>query len=802
MAAVERVILPPTVEPIHYSLSLHPNLDNLVFSCDEIIDVEVVTACNCITMHSREIHVKEASFKNVESGVGPSLQNISYHLVDNTVTLTFDGELPIGKGIVTIAFDGILNGDMAGFYRSGYTDADGNKKIMANTQFAALDARKAFICWDEPERKATFSVTMTVPNALTAISNMPAMSTKMIPNGKKKIVFDISPKMSTYLLAWAVGEFDYVQGMTQNGVTIRVFTPPGRGEEGWFALNLAVRALDFYDDFFKIPYPLPKCDMLCCTEFAMGAMENWGLVTYREVDLLIDQEKGNATTSRKQRVAIVVAHELAHQWFGNLVTMEWWDDIWLNEGFAAFSEHFCVDALFPDYKIWDQFTTDAMGTAMRLDALRTSHPIQVPIARAEEVEQVFDAISYCKGSTVVRMARCVVGAANFQKGLQIYMKRHSYGNTKTIDLWNAWTEATGGAIDVAQLMHSWTSKMGYPYLTVVDEKFEDNKVTFTLEQNWFLADGGDEASAEASKTLLWSVPLMFATSTYESSQAVIMNEKRQTFTLDLHSKDDWLKINAGQQAMVRVAHSKEMIRRLTPVITSRKGLSAVDRGALLLDTYALAKAGYVPVESVVELLRGYTDEDCLSVWSSLSGVLQGLNLLMEEVGGAAFDAYKAFAKKIVMAAFVKVGWTPKDTDGHSENLLRSTLIGLLDCFCGSDEEVLKEARTRFDAHFEDPSVLPADIKNTVYRIVLQNATGDVEYNKLLTAYHATEDNSMKKFVMSCLGSTNNPILKMKTLDWAVKGDDVKLQDFFYCIGGVSSSAAGVAMTWKYYKDVS
>lgn len=225
--------------------------------------------------------MKEVSFKNKESGADPAVTQISYHLKDNTVSFLFDSDLPLGAGSVLISFDGILNGDMAGFYKSSYSDADGKKKVMASTQFEALDARRAFCCWDEPARKATFSVTMIIPSELTAISNMPAISTSNLPAGKKRVVFDISPKMSTYLLAWAVGEFDYIQGITKHGVTIRIFSPPGRADEGKFALDVGVRALDFYDDFFQVPYPLPKLDMLCCTEFAMGAMENWGLVTYR-----------------------------------------------------------------------------------------------------------------------------------------------------------------------------------------------------------------------------------------------------------------------------------------------------------------------------------------------------------------------------------------------------------------------------------------------------------------------------------------------------------------------------------------
>lgn len=287
------------------------------------------------------------------------------------------------------------------------------KLLFTNKINIIMQFHRAFPCWDEPAVKATFTVTMIVPAHLTALSNMPELSCIHIPDSNdakkmlKKIVFDKSPKMSTYLLAWAVGEFDFVQGTTKGGVAIRVITPPGRGLQGKFALDVGIRSLDFYDNFFKVPYPLPKLDMICVTEFAMGAMENWGLVTYRETALMVDDEK--ASPQQKQRVAIVVAHELAHQWFGNLVTMQWWEGLWLNEGFAAFMEHYCIDALFPDYKIWEQYTTDAFSSALRLDGLKSSHPVIVPIQHAEEVEQVFDAISYCKGSTVVNMVSAFLG---------------------------------------------------------------------------------------------------------------------------------------------------------------------------------------------------------------------------------------------------------------------------------------------------------------------------------------------------------------------------------------------------------
>ena len=303
----------------------------------------------------------------------------------------FADALPVGQGILSLTYTGCLNNQMAGFYRSGYTAINGEKRIMASTQFEALDARRCIPCWDEPAIKAVFELSLIVGSDLTAFSNMPETRvTQLAPEGakpsKKKISFMPTPKMSTYLVAFCVGEFDFVQGYTEHGVQVRVYTPPGKSATGEFSLQVAMDTLDLYDDYFQVPYPLPKLDMVAIPEFAAGAMENWGLVTYREVDLLIDAAKASST--QRQRVCSVVTHELAHQWFGNLVTMRWWDDLWLNEGFASWMQTYAADKLFPSWMMWEQFTTDDQAAALRLDALVTSHPIQVPIAHAEEVEEV------------------------------------------------------------------------------------------------------------------------------------------------------------------------------------------------------------------------------------------------------------------------------------------------------------------------------------------------------------------------------------------------------------------------------
>merc|ERR1719410_1854125 len=309
---------------------------------------------------------------------------------------------------------------------------------------------------------------MVYPANLTAVSNMPQSRTEIQADGRRRDVFMPTPKMSTYLLAFCIGEFEFVSDQTKGGVLVRVFACPGNISKCGYALKSAINALDFYDDFFGLKYPLPKLDMIAIPDFAAGAMENWGLVTYREVALLCDEATVSAT--QKQRICTVITHELAHQWFGNLVTMEWWDDLWLNEGFANWMQTFAADQLHPEWDIWESYVGTEQQRALQLDALRSSHPIQVPIKEAHEVEEVFDAISYCKGGSVVRMIYAVLGQEKFQEGLRLYFDRHQYGNTDTTDLWKAWSDVSGKPI--GNMMNSWTEQMGFPVLKVLQDPLE------------------------------------------------------------------------------------------------------------------------------------------------------------------------------------------------------------------------------------------------------------------------------------------------------------------------------------------
>ncbi|KAL3801383.1 hypothetical protein HJC23_006993 [Cyclotella cryptica] len=795
--AAGRVLLPPTINPTRYSLHFTPDLASFTFS--GVATIELATtkdaSWNEIMMHAKELCFANASFVVKGRTEREEAVEIRVNMKETTVTFIFEMEIPKEATLVlTIEYQGFLNNQMAGFYRSSYTNIHGETKIMASTQFESLDARRAFPCWDEPARKAIFSISLTVPKHLDAFSNMPELSNKTLPGGSTKtLVFLDTPIMSTYLVAFCVGEFDYVQNQTEHGVLVRVYTPPGKSEAGLFALDCATKSLDAYNDFFGIRYPLPKLDMVAIPEFAMGAMENWGLVTYREVDLLIDPKK--ASSSQKQRVCTVVTHELAHQWFGNLVTMTWWDDLWLNEGFASWAENWAADVIFPQWSMWDQFTTGHLSSAMRLDALRSSHPIQVPIHRAEEVEEVFDAISYCKGGSVVKMIRAVLGMKAFQSGLGAYMKKHAYGNTETYDLWKAWEESSG--LPVQEMMASWTEQMGFPIVTVIDEQWEDDKVTLQLEQFWFLSDGSELTDEEKEKN--WCIPIITCTSEGTQHDMTFMREKTATVTIPLKSKDGWVKLNAGQDVPMRVKLTSEMIHRLGSGIKS-KTLPASDRAALLTDTYALVKAGHMEPEALITLLSKFSDEDSYIVWCGIADILVGLDAVLED------DAYmsanfKKFAKGIVIGLNGKIGWESKDTDGHLTVLLRAMMIGLLSSFCYEDKDVSAEASKRFGAFLADRNdviSLPSDMRTAVFKIVLKNG-GVTEYEQVKAYFNQTTDNAERKFVLGSLGYSEDPKLKQKTLDWTISGE-IKLQDFFYPMGSVrSSSSEGRNMSWSFLK---
>eukprot|EP00928_Gymnodinium_smaydae_P013391 TRINITY_DN14887_c0_g2_i1.p1 TRINITY_DN14887_c0_g2~~TRINITY_DN14887_c0_g2_i1.p1 ORF type:complete len:888 (-),score=264.42 TRINITY_DN14887_c0_g2_i1:46-2709(-) len=769
-----RVLLPSDVLPTRYDLTLEPDLDRFTFDGLVKIHCDVAVATDSISVHAKQLVISDASFTPT-GGKPMEACEITMKVKDMTATFGFAEVLPVGTGILEVKFRGTLNDQMAGFYRSKYTNSKGEAKHMACTQFEAIDARRCFPCWDEPARKAIFDVTIIYDGKLTALSNMPPKRAEILKDGRRREEFMPTPKMSTYLLAFCVGEFEYISGQSEGGTIARIYCMPGSLEKCHFALRTCIRALDFYNEFFAIPYPLPKMDMIAIPDFSAGAMENWGLVTYREVALLCDEK--TVSSVQKQRIASVITHELAHQWFGNLVTMGWWDDLWLNEGFANWMQTFAADALHPEWNIWESYVGKEQQQALSLDSLRSSHPIQVPIKKAEEVEEVFDAISYCKGGSVVRMIFAVLGKEKFQEGLRLYFKRHQYSNTETTDLWKAWAEASGKPIE--QMMQSWTQQMGFPVVKIIsDPGSQGDGSELEIEQRWFLADGSNEPG-DAEKQ--WMIPILAGSES--GAEPVTFMEPgggaRKVKCANSLKGKAWLKLNYGQHVPVRVLYPAGMLANL---VKNMSALPAEDRIGLLSDSFALCKAGSLEANALLSVLGGLAGEGNDKVWSEIGSVLAGL----EKVVGQGLDAstassFKELAAHLVAPAFKSVGWDAAASDDDNQKMLRSILVGALAKFCDKDEAIAAEARKRCDAFLaapNDTAVLSADIRAAVLGLAVKSCTSAELFDRIEKAHDEATDGAVRIHMYGAVGLAPTDALRQRALNWCLT-DSVRSQDLIY-----------------------
>ena len=452
--------LPTSVTPSHYNLHLKPDLESETFTGSVEISIEAVETISQIVLNAKEIELNSARL--IGASVAIEATDFTYDDELERVTIHLDGEAPSGSHTLTIDFDGILNRKLAGFYISTFSDDSGDERKIATTQFESTDARQAFPCFDEPAMKASFEVALTVPVDLFAASNGPIISETVSDDGTERVVkFGTTIKMSTYLVAFIVGPFEATDPVDVDGVPLRIIHPMGKGHLTSFALESGAFSLKYFTDYYGIPYPGEKLDLVAVPDFAFGAMENLGCVTFREVILLVDTER--ATQPELLRIADVIAHELAHMWFGDLVTMEWWNGIWLNEAFATFMAAMCTDAFNPEWRRWDQFSLER-SAAFDVDSLQKTRPIEYEVKSPADADGMFDLLTYEKGGSVLRMLEQHLGADRFREGIRHYLKKHEYGNTETSDLWDALEEVTGEP--VRSTMDAWIYQRGYPLVNV------------------------------------------------------------------------------------------------------------------------------------------------------------------------------------------------------------------------------------------------------------------------------------------------------------------------------------------------
>lgn len=797
--ASDRDVLPSSVKPANYHLSIYDIELGGSWSYQGTvkIDVEVKAETKDIVLNTNKLKIHSAEFQSEQGKTEGSIKtnNVSYDEKDQRATIHFDQPIPQShKATISVTFQGTVNNDMAGFYRSKYKPTgdvaasvpkDDQFHYMFSTQFESSDARRAFPCFDEPNLKASFEFEIEIPEDQTALSNMPESEVKKSKkSGFKTVVFEKSPVMSTYLYAWAFGDFEYVEDFTRrkyNGknLPVRVYSTKGLISQGKLALESAHQIVDYFSEIFKIDYPLPKVDLLAVHEFSHGAMENWGLITYRTTAVLFDEKSSDQ--KYKNRVVYVVAHELAHQWFGNLVTMDWWNELWLNEGFATWVGWYAVDHLHPDWNVWGQFVTEGMQSAFKLDSLRTSHPIEVPVRNALEVDQIFDAISYLKGSSVIRMLAAHLTPEVFLQGVADYLQNHKFSNAKTIDLWNALSKASGQ--DVNAFMDPWIRKIGFPVVTVAEEPGQ-----ISVRQSRFLSSG--DVKPEEDETTWW-IPLALKSGGASSQvQSSALSSKEDT----VRGVDDtFYKPNADQTGFYR---TNLPAQRLTKLASQLEKLSVEDKIGLIGDAAALAAAGDATTAGVLSFLEGFSHESSALVWSEIVSTLGSIRSIFSDDSLIA-EALRKFALKLVTPATEKIGWEFAPSEDYLTGQMRALLIAVAGL--AGHRATIDEAQKRFKAYVDgDKKAIHPSLRRGVFQIAIQHG-GRSEYEAVLKEFENSSSVDGKEIALSSMGRVQTKELAQEILKWSFSGA-VATQDVHTATASLAANSKVRIAVWDFVKS--
>jgi puromycin-sensitive aminopeptidase len=769
--------LPRTIVPAHYDLTLTPDLGNASFAGEARIKVTVTEAVTEVVLNAVELDILTVEFINT---AGERLTGrVTYDEAEERATILLDGTAPVGVWELDITFVGVLNDKLHGFYRSTFRDADGAEQVIATTQFEATDARRAFPCWDEPDFKATFAVTLIVDGDLTALSNGAVVEDKDLGTGKRQVTFAETMVMSTYLVAFVVGPFERTAPVLVDGVPIRIASIKGKGHLTAFGEAAAAHAVHFLAGYFGIPYPSGKLDHIAIPDFAFGAMENLGCVTYRETALLVDQ----AAASRLDlmRVAEVVAHETAHMWFGDLVTMKWWNGIWLNEAFATFMELLSVDDFRPDWDVWVSFGI-GRNAAMITDGLMSTRSVEVAVGRPEEAEAMFDVLTYQKGAAVLRMLEQYLGPEPFRQGISQYLTEHSYGNTETTDLWDAIEAASGEP--ARAVMDSWIYQGGYPLVSV---GLSDDGESLTLSQQRFLYR--DIASEER-----WQVPINLRLSSGGQVKTARVLLADASTEVAVPTPLDWVVVNAGAWGFYRVRYEESLLAAIRSVM--HEELSALERLTLVSDTAASMLAGRSPVTDFLSLAAQLPAERDPDVWGAGLGPLGLLDRILAD---ADRPLLQAFVRRIIHPVLDELGWDAVADRGESERTatLRARLLSAVGTI-GADPVVRAEARVRLERYFADPTTLAPDLVPAVVTIAAYSGGEDV-YRLMYDHFKgaATPQNQVR--YLYALAAPEDPDLLSRTLDLCLTGE-VRTQDAPYLIGAVLASRAGAHRAWPFIEE--
>ncbi len=756
-SALDKYRLPTTVLPSAYRLRLDPDLEAATFVGSVEIDLDVRAATDTIVLNSIELEIDPPV---IRGAAGLELDGTVE--LDDTLeraTITFPEAVPPGSHVLTLRFRGILNDQLRGFYRSTFTDAEGRGHTIATTQFESTDARRAFPCFDEPAFKATYTVTLIVPAGLSAYSNSPVAFETPLATGRREVQFAPTMKMSTYLVAFIIGPFEQTRTLDVDGVPLAVVYPPGKGHLTDFALEIGAYSLRFFSEYFDIPYPGDKVDLVAIPDFAAGAMENLGCITFRETALLVDPS--TASQLEIQRVAQVVAHELAHMWFGDLVTMQWWEGIWLNEAFATFMEEQCCDAFKPAWQRWVLFGI-ARDMAMGIDSLHATRPIEYEVVSPDDAEGMFDLLTYEKGGSVLRMLELYLGPDVFRDGIRHYLKDHAYGNTVTKDLWAALETVSGEP--VAKMMDSWILQGGHPVVTVEGGTISQAPFSLTpktpdsaIGASWLVPvrsrslDGGD-----AARQLLGDTPQPLAT----KAPAIA---------------------NAGGAGVYRTSYGAT---ELAAIAGSLDKLVELERAVMINDTWALVLAGRREVRDLATLARGLGDQVELATWST---VASSFDFLRRAADPADAGAVAAAIRDVLGPKLDHFGWEPVAGEDDRTLTLRGLLVQALGTI-GADEAVRAEAVRRFDT-----GLVEGDLATAVLATVgAVNRPGD--FDEAVERFRTAKDPQSENRYRRALAQFQDESLALRCFEMCFS--EFRLQDVPLQMIALLANSVGGPAVWE------
>ncbi|NCG24914.1 MAG: M1 family peptidase [Actinobacteria bacterium] len=752
--------LPRHVVPSHYGIHLAPRIEDAAFTGSVTINVEITESTSEIVLNAAELTIDSIVIRSGDETIAPT-----WRLDDDTERMHLDLGSPVAAGaaIIAITFAGILNDQLRGFYLSTFTDEDGIERTIATSQMQSTDARRAFPCWDEPEWKATYSTTLDVDAEHLAVSNAAIVDETMLDNGLRRVKFAKTMKMSTYLVAFVVGPLEATEPVDAGGVPVRVVHRPGQGHLTSFALDVAVHALTWFQEYYDIPYPGDKVDLIAVPDFAFGAMENLGCVTFRDVLLVIDPD--TASQPELQRAADVINHELAHMWFGDLVTMQWWEGIWLNEAFATFMEIACSDAYRPDWRGWDTFGR-MRSMAFDVDSLCATRAIEHPVHSPEEAEGMFDILTYEKGASVLRMLEQHIGPEIFRDGVRRYLKTHAYKNTETTDLWDALEAASGQP--VRTMMDGWIYQGGHPVINV-----EDTPHGVRVAQSHFTLDpnGADDR--------IWSVPLAIAHS--EGTTRVLLTESETVLT----GIGDPKTANAGGAGFFRTQLTPETT--IGTLASDFAAASPADRHTLVDDAWALTVAGRWEAVDFIDVAKACAGDDDLNVWQAVSA---GLADICHILDGDALAAFQSEVRDIARPAFDRVGIEPGANDDDRTRERRATLIRLLG-ITGADEAIIDASAGMLD--HPDASLRAAALTVATHH-------GDESmYQQVHAAWHAADTPQAEVRNLRALANFPSTAL----IDWLVDeilDGTIRTQDGPYLLRNALHNREAGERVWQRIKD--